>query len=90
MDSRLLLKTIWFHLTNFRTWVHGIAAASVGGSSTTLAAHFADPTHIDFTPNGLHAIWKVALSGALVTMAAYLIKSPLPSYCQPTALIVKP
>lgn len=83
MNFVQICKITWFHLSHVRTWLHGIAAALVGGSATTLGAHFTDPAHLDFSPEGMHAMWKVALAGGFVTALAYLVKSPLPSYCDP-------
>lgn len=81
MACSLQVPTIWDHLKNFRVWVHGISAACIGGAATALGAHFTDPSHVDFSSAGLHAMWKVALAGGFLTSAAYLTRSPLPTSC---------
>lgn len=72
-------------MTRFRIWLRGIIAAAISGAAggvlTGLAAIGIDPTHFNLT-TGFHHVWHIALAAslinALIGVAAYLQKSPLP------------
>lgn len=76
--KRSVLDSVWSHTKSVRVWLHGLVAAVIGGTSTTLGAHFADPAHVDLSDAGRKMIFRIALSGALVTVVGYFAKSPLP------------
>lgn len=54
-------------------WLHGLAAASIGGAATGVATLLAQGT-LDWK-----VIGKVAVIGALTTAVGYLKQSPLPA-----------
>ncbi|MGH9970667.1 MAG: hypothetical protein ACREBG_23150 [Pyrinomonadaceae bacterium] len=69
-----------------RLWLKGIVAASISGAAggvlTGLAAVGIDPQHFNLA-SGLGQTLKIAIAAALINavigVAAYLQKSPLPS-----------
>jgi hypothetical protein len=73
------------NLTRVEIWMRGIAAAAVSGASggmmTGLAAVGIDPAHFNLQA-GVGATAKIASAAAfinaLIGVAAYLQKSPLP------------
>lgn len=58
-------------------WLKGLIAACIGGAANAATVVFVDPEHFN-VQNGLHAMLKVALVGALVSFLGYLKTSPLP------------
>lgn len=57
--------------TQIRLWLHGVVAAFVSASLTTLASVVVSP-ELSF-----HELSKVALMGGIVGTAAYFTKSPV-------------
>jgi hypothetical protein len=72
-------------MTRFRIWLKGIVAAAVSGASggilTGLAAVGIDPQHFNMQ-SGMSATLRIggaaAVINAIIGVAAYLQKSPLP------------
>lgn len=72
-------------LRKVELWLRGLAAATISGAAggvlTGLAAVGIDPQHFNLGM-GLHATFKIgaaaALINAIIGVAAYLQKSPLP------------
>jgi len=58
-------------------WLHGLAAALIGGAVNALSVLLVDPLGFNFGP-GLGKLCSVAGAGALIGAVAYLKKSPLP------------
>ena len=59
---------------DFKKFLKGLAAAAIGGATTSAAGALYDPTILggDLTKLGIFA-----LSGALTTAAGYYVQSPL-------------
>lgn len=66
-------------MKNWHVWVHGLAAAAIGGAASGAAAMFANPQEFNFSHSGLVAFSKVVVVGAAIPVIAYLKRSPLPS-----------
>lgn len=62
---------------NWKTWLQGLAAAAIGGAATGATQVVSGTGKVDKTT----AI--AAGSGALVTVMAYLLKSPIAQPTQP-------
>lgn len=60
-----------------RAWFKGLVAAIIGGAANSVALIVVDPIAFDPLVNFM-AIGKVALVGAIISVAAYLKKSPIP------------
>lgn len=60
-------------MNTYAVWLHGLAAAAIGGAATGVATLFAQGAAPD-----LKVVGKVAVIGALFTAAGYLKQSPLP------------
>lgn len=58
-------------------WLKGLAAAAIGGVSTAILAMVVDPLTFN-VDTGLSKLLKVAAVSALVNVAMYLKRSPLP------------
>lgn len=63
---------------NLKVWLHGLAAAAVGAFSSSVTALVVDPAKFNFTTGGFLALGEVSLVAAIVAVAGYLAKSPLP------------
>lgn len=64
---------------NWQLWLKGLAAAAVGGAAT-------GATHAVSTSGGVNQGTAItAAAGALVTVLAYLLKSPLAAQAPPLA-----
>ena len=74
------------NMTSTEMWIKGMLAAAISGASggvlTGLAAVGIDPSHFNLS-NGMHATMQIAgaaaVINALIGVAAYLQKSPLPN-----------
>jgi hypothetical protein len=60
-------------------WLRGLAAAAIGGASSSLAAFLAAPDAFNFTKPGMIAFAKVVVVGAALPAFAYLKQSPIPA-----------
>ena len=73
-------------MSNWETWLKGIAAAAIAGGANGVITGFAavgiDPTHFNLQA-GLHSTLAIAavsvLMSCIIGVAAYLKQSPLPS-----------
>lgn len=64
---------------SFKQWVHGIAAAFVGGASTAGYTILLAPQTFNFnTKEGLIKLGQAALLGGVVPTLAYLKQFPTP------------
>lgn len=65
-----------------KAWLHGLAAAFVGGGATTGKAWMATLVAHQFNPKvpvlEFSTLWAVFIAGAITSVFAYLHKSPLP------------
>lgn len=64
---------------NWKTWLHSLGAAAIGGASSALGAVITSPSTFNLTKAGLEHLGAIALFGALVPVLALLKQSPLPS-----------
>jgi uncharacterized membrane protein YadS len=65
-------------MNSWKTWLHGLGAAVIGGAAAAATAAFAEPKDFNFTHAGLIAFAKVVIIGAAIPTLAYLRQSPLP------------
>lgn len=66
-------------MKSVRTWLHGLAAAVIGGASTAASAALVDAQTFNFSHAGLIALAKISATASLIAALAYLKQSPLPS-----------
>lgn len=62
----------------WKSWIHSIVAAAIGGAASALGAVLVDPSVFNFTLAGWENIGKIALAGAIIPVLALLKQSPLP------------
>jgi hypothetical protein len=62
----------------WKSWIHSIVAAAIGGAASALGAVFVDPNAFNFTLAGWENIGKIALAGAIIPVLTLLKQSPLP------------
>lgn len=70
-------------MNSFRLWMHGIAAAAVGGAVTALAAVMVQPADVHFDAASLHRYASAAGGGAIIAVLAYFRQSPLQPVSSP-------
>ena len=58
------------------TWLYGLVAGVIGGAANTVSVMVVDPVAFNF--GDVPKLGKVAAVSALVSLAFYLVKSPLP------------
>lgn len=58
-------------------WIKGLIAAGVGGAGFAITTVIVDPVNFNLV-TGASKVATVAAVGALVSVAAYLQKSPVP------------
>ena len=63
---------------NWKTWLHSLVAAAIGGASNAVLGVVAMPDTFNFSHDGLMNIGKIALVGAIVPVLTLLKQSPLP------------
>jgi len=63
---------------NWKTWLHGLASAVIGGVATSLTLVIVDPLVFNFDDGGVRLL-KVTVASGIVNAAFYLKQSPLPS-----------
>ena len=66
------------NLGNITIWIKGLIAAVIGGISNTVVLMIADPLNFNLQ-EGLNRLLTVAATSAIVSGAAYLKQSPIPS-----------
>jgi hypothetical protein len=64
---------------NWKTWIHSLAAAGIGGAANALLGTVAMPDTFNFSHAGLINMAKIAAVGALVPVLTLLKQSPLPT-----------
>jgi len=65
-------------MTSFRTWIHGLAAAFIGGAAASITNLIVAPESFNATPEGLRKLGWAILASGVVAAALYLKQSPLP------------
>lgn len=60
-----------------RLWLHGLAAAAIGGAVTTLSRLFLSPANVCFDAAHLHSYAASAFGGAIIAVLAYFKQSPV-------------
>lgn len=65
--------------TNLKVWIHGLAAAAVSGAASAVSGCVALPTVFTFDKNGVANMIKLAVPPAIIAVALYLKKSPVPA-----------
>lgn len=67
---------------NWKPWLYSLASSAIGGGATSLSTWLgmtvAKNLGVDVPVLNWHSLCVVALSGAIVSTAAYLKQSPLP------------
>jgi hypothetical protein len=64
---------------NTRIWLHGLGAAAIGSSASSIATILVAPDRFNLTSlSGTGHVFMVAVVAGVVNAAAYLAKSPLP------------
>ena len=71
------------------TWLKGVVAAAIGGGSNAIAAALVDPEHFNPFQAGFGACWKVVIVGAVIAVANYLARSPLPGRVRRSKSVTK-
>jgi hypothetical protein len=64
---------------NWKAWIYSIAAAAIGGASSSALSALVMPDVFNLTHVGLVHLGKAALIGALVPILTLLKASPLPA-----------
>ncbi len=64
-------------MNSFRLWMHGVAAAAIGGAVTALAEVLLQPADVHFDAASLHRYASAAAGGAVIAVLAYFRQSPL-------------
>mgnify|MGYP001554629127 CR=1 FL=1 len=63
---------------NWKTWLHSLVAAAIGGASNAALGAVAMPETFNFTHQGWLNLGKLAFMGAVVPVLTLLKQSPLP------------
>lgn len=63
---------------NVKAWAHGLGAAFISGLSDAFLLHLADPATFNGTVEGIKATVALCVLKAMLSVALYLKKSPLP------------
>lgn len=64
---------------NWKTWLHSLLAAAIGGASNAVLGAVAIPDTFNFSHQGWINIGKLAAVGAIVPVLTLLKQSPLPT-----------
>lgn len=65
-------------MTNWKAWLHGLAAALISAFFTSVAGFIALPTVFTLDKNGLVNMVQMSVPPAILAVALYLKTSPLP------------
>src|ERR1700735_2427107 len=65
---------------NWKPWIQSLAAAAIGGAAAALGAALTSPANFNLSSAGLKHLATIAVFGAVVTVLALLVKSPLPDF----------
>lgn len=76
-------------ITDWRTWLRGLAAAAIGGAANAVTLLVVDPTSFNFD-SGFDRLWKVSAVSAILNAAFYLKQSPIPTRLEDGAPDSKP
>lgn len=60
-----------------RIWIEGLLAAAIGGGANAITVNLIDPVNFSVTAHA-GKLASVAIVGAVLSVAAYLKKSPIP------------
>jgi hypothetical protein len=66
-------------MNSWRTWLHSLIAAAIGGAASSLSAAIVAPSIFNFTHHGMVKMGQLALFGAAPPVLALLKQSPLPA-----------
>jgi hypothetical protein len=66
---------------NWKTWLHGLGSAFVGGGANVVATMAIDPEDFNISA-GMHKVLTLWLASGLISAALYLKQSPLPQLSQ--------
>ena len=66
-------------INTLSVWLHSIIAAAITGLATGVTVSIADPSHFNFSHDGLLATFRVSCVSAVLGVAAVLKQSPLPT-----------
>lgn len=77
--TRLLrtARTARARLADWRTWLHGLIGAIIGGGANAIVVMVVDPAGFNFA-EGFTKLWQFTALSALVSGALYLKQTPLP------------
>lgn len=64
---------------NWKVWVKGVVAAVIGGGASALAVALGAPEMLTGTHGNGWPLLRMSAVGAMLSAAAYLKKSPLPT-----------
>lgn len=64
---------------NWKTWLHSLVAAAIGGASNAMLGAVAMPETFNFTHQGWENLAKLAIMGGIVPVLTLLKQSPLPN-----------
>lgn len=60
-----------------KIWIEGLLAAAIGGGANAITVNLIDPVNFSLTAHA-GKLASVAVVGAVLSVAAYLKKSPIP------------
>lgn len=61
-----------------KPWLKGLGVAFISGLADAYILHMADPSHFNFTVEGLKMLGPAVVFKAMLAVALYLKRSPLP------------
>lgn len=64
-------------MKDWKTWLHSLIAAAIGGATSAVTAAYVVPSAFDFSHDGVQKLGKVAAGGALLAVLALLKQSPI-------------
>lgn len=64
-------------MSQFQTWLYSLVAAVITGAAHSATNYLVDPTCLD-TPAGVYKLQKTVVFSIIISLSAYLYKSPLP------------
>ena len=66
-------------MNNWKVWLHGLAAAAIGGAASAGTTYFIAPQVFTFDKAGAVVLAKSLVLGAVLPTLAYLKQSPVPA-----------
>ena len=64
--------------SDWKTWVHGLAAAAIGGGANAVTLIIVEPSKFNATASGWKNLGTAVLVSGIVSAALYLKQSPVP------------